>query len=257
MGRQIKLWREGAGLRAAELGSIIGYSENLVFKVEGGRRIPKPEFLDKTDAAVGANGKVSAMKKDVEEARYPRKVRDLAKLEAEAIELGAYAGVVIHGLLQTEEYARALYAQRRPAYAEDDIERLVTARMARQVVFDRRPAPLLTFVQEEATLRRRTGGRMVLRRQLEHLLDLSQLRHVEIQVMPTEAEEHAGLGGSHRILKLKDGKTVGHNEVQLISGLITDPRQVQILEMRYNLIRSQALTPRLSREFIEKLLGET
>ncbi|MER8195420.1 helix-turn-helix transcriptional regulator [Streptomyces microflavus] len=257
VGRQIKLWREGAGLRAAELGSIIGYSENLVFKVEGGRRIPKPEFLDKTDAAVGANGKVSAMKKDVEEARYPRKVRDLAKLEAEAIEIGSYANGVIDGLLQTEEYARALYAQRRPAYAEDDIERLVAARMARQVVFDRRPAPLLTFVQEVATLRRWTGGRMVLRRQLEHLLELSQLRHVEIQVMPMEAEEHAGLGGSHRVLKLVDGKTVGLNEVQLISGLISDPRQVQILDMRYNLLRSQALTPRLSREFIEKLLGET
>ncbi|SBV03521.1 Helix-turn-helix domain-containing protein [Streptomyces sp. Ncost-T6T-1] len=257
VGRQIKLWREAAGLRAAELGLIIGYSENLVFKVEGGRRIPKPEFLDKTDAAVGANGKVSAMKKDVEEARYPRKVRDLAKLEAEAIEIGSYANGVIDGLLQTEEYARALYAQRRPAYAEDDIERLVAARMARQVVFDRRPAPLLTFVQEEATLRRWTGGRMVLRRQLEHLLELSQLRHVEIQVMPMEAEEHAGLGGSHRVLKLMDGKTVGLNEVQLISGLISDPRQVQILDMRYNLLRSQALTPRLSREFIEKLLGET
>ncbi|MEW1627485.1 helix-turn-helix transcriptional regulator [Streptomyces sp. NPDC089173] len=257
VGRQIKLWREGAGLRAAELGTAIGYSENLVFKVEGGRRIPKPEFLDRTDDVVGAGGKISAMKKDVEEARYPKKVRDLTKLEADAVELGAYAGVVIHGLLQTEEYARALYAQRRPAYSEDDIERLVAARMARQVVFDRRPAPLLTFVQEESTLRRQTGGRMVLRRQLEHLLELSQLRHVEIQVMPMEAEEHAGLGGSHRVLKLKDGKTVGHNEVQLISGLITDPRQVQILEMRYNLIRSQALTPRLSREFIEKLLGET
>lgn len=257
VGRQIKLWREGAGLRAAELGSIIGYSENLVFKVEGGRRIPKPEFLDKTDDAVGANGKISAMKKDVEEARYPRKVRDLAKLEAEAIEIGSYANGVIDGLLQTEEYARALYAQRRPAYAEDDIERLVAARMARQVVFDRRPAPLLTFVQEEATLRRWTGGRMVLRRQLEHLLELSRLRHVEIQVMPMDAEEHAGLGGSHRVLKLGDGKTVGLNEVQLISGMISDPRQVQILEMRYNLLRSQALTPRLSREFIEKLLGET
>ncbi|MET9928214.1 MULTISPECIES: helix-turn-helix transcriptional regulator [unclassified Streptomyces] len=257
VGRQIKLWREGAGLRAAELGTAIGYSENLVFKVEGGRRIPKPEFLDRTDDVVGAGGKISAMKKDVEEARYPRKVRDLAKLEADSIEIGAYAGEVIHGLLQTEEYARALYAQRRPAYAEDDIERLVASRMARQVVFDRRPAPLLTFVQEEATLRRRIGGRMVLRRQLEHLLDLSQLRHVEVQVMPMEAEEHAGLGGSHEVIKLKDGKAVGHNEVQLISGLISDPRQVQILEMRYNLIRSQALTPRLSREFIEKLLGET
>ncbi|MFI1246143.1 helix-turn-helix domain-containing protein [Streptomyces anulatus] len=257
VGRQIKLWREAAGMRAAELGTAIGYSENLVFKVEGGRRIPKPEFLDRTDQAVGAGGRISAMKQDVEEARYPKKVRDLTKLEAEAVELGSYAGGVIDGLLQTEEYARALYRERRPAYSEGDIERLVAARMARQVVFDRRPAPLLTFVQEESTLRRRTGGRMVLRRQLEHLLELSHLRHVEIQVMPMEAEEHAGLGGSHRILKLKDGKTVGLNEVQLISGLITDPRQVQILEMRYNLIRSQALTPRLSREFIEKLLGET
>ncbi|MFH9135534.1 helix-turn-helix domain-containing protein [Streptomyces sp. NPDC017524] len=257
VGRQIKLWRESAGLRAAELGTAIGYSENLVFKVEGGRRIPKPEFLDRTDDAVGAGGKIAAMKKDVEEARYPKKVRDLTKLEAESVEIGSYANGVIDGLLQTEEYARALYRERRPAYTEDNIERLVAARMARQVVFDRRPAPLLTFVQEESTLRRRTGGRMVLRRQLEHLLELSQLRHVEIQVMPMEAEEHAGLGGSHRILKLKDGKTVGHNEVQLISGLITNPREVQILEMRYNLIRSQALTPRLSREFIEKLLGET
>ncbi len=158
VGRQIKLWREAAGLRAAELGSLIGYSENMVFKVEGGRRIPQPDFLDRTDTAVGAAGKVAAMKKDVEEARYPRKVRDLAKLEAEAVELGAYAGVVIHGLLQTEEYARALYGQRQPSYTEDDIERLVAARMARQVIFDRRPAPLLTFVQEEATLRRRTGA---------------------------------------------------------------------------------------------------
>ncbi|MFF9080037.1 Scr1 family TA system antitoxin-like transcriptional regulator [Streptomyces rubiginosohelvolus] len=80
---------------------------------------------------------------------------------------------------------------------------------------------------------------------------------LRIHVMPMEAEEHAGLGGSPRVLKLVDGKTVGHNEVQLISGLITGPRQVQILDMRYNLLRSQALTPRLSREFIEKLLGET
>lgn len=75
--------------------------------------------------------------------------------------------------------------------------------------------------------------------------------------MPTEAEENAGPGGSHRVLKLGDGKTLGLNEVQLISGLISDPRQVQILDMRYNLLRPQALTPRLSREFIEKLLGET
>ncbi|WP_371776630.1 helix-turn-helix domain-containing protein [Streptomyces sp. NBC_01438] len=257
VGRQIRLWREAAGLRAAELGEAIGYGENLVYKVEAGTRIAKPEFLDRTDDALGAKGKIAAMKKDVAEARYPKKVRDLAKLEADAVELGSYAADVIDGLLQTEAYARALYRERRPAFTEEQVDGLVAARMARQAIFERRPAPLLTFVQEEATLRRPTGGKMVLRQQLEHLLELSMLRHVEIQVMPTETEEHAGLGGSHEVVKLSDGTAVGHNEVQLTSRLISDPKEVQILEMRYGLIRAQALTPRLSRMFIEKLLGET
>ncbi|MDI9886623.1 helix-turn-helix transcriptional regulator [Streptomyces sp. HNM0645] len=257
VGRQVRLWREAAGMRAAELGAAIGYGENQVYKVETGKRIPKPEFLDRADKALGAGGKLAAMKKDVAEARYPKKVRDLAKLEADAVEMGAYASAVVHGLLQTVEYARALYRERRPAFSEDQVERFVAARMARQSVFERQPAALLTFVQEEATLRRPIGGRMVLRRQLEHLLEVGALRHVEIQVMPTETEEHSGLDGSHRVLKLSDGTAVGYNEVQLTSRLITDPKEVQILEMRYGLIRSQALTPRLSRSFIEKLLGET
>lgn len=124
------------------------------------------------------------MKKDVEEARYPKKVRDLAKLEDEAVELGAYGNHNMHGLLQTPEYTRALFAIRQPAYSEDEIERQVSARMARQRIFERLPAPLLTFVQEEVTLRRPIGGRMVLRRQLEHLLEIGTLRHVRVQVMP-------------------------------------------------------------------------
>ncbi|MGA5558463.1 helix-turn-helix domain-containing protein [Streptomyces lavendulocolor] len=257
VGRQVRLWREAANMRAADLGAAIGYGENQVYKVEAGKRIPKPEFLDRADEVLGAGGKLAAMKKDVAEARYPKKVRDLAKLEADAVEMGAYASVTIHGLLQTEEYARALCGERRPAFSEEEVERRVAARMARQSVFERQPAPLLTFVLEEATLRRPTGGRMVLHRQLERLLQLSSLRHVEIQVMPTETEEHAGLDGSHRVLKLSDGTAVGYNEVQLTSRLISDPKEVQILEMRYGLIRSQALTPRLSRAFVEKLLGET
>ncbi|WP_254706737.1 DUF5753 domain-containing protein, partial [Streptomyces lunaelactis] len=118
-------------------------------------------------------------------------------------------------------------------------------------------APLLTFVQEEATLRRQVGGRMVLRRQLEHLLEMGSLGWVAIQVMPTETGEHAGLAGSLRVLKLKDGTAVGHDEVQLTSRLVSDPKEVQILEMRYGMIRAQALTPRHSLAFIEKLRGET
>ncbi|MER5787744.1 helix-turn-helix transcriptional regulator [Streptomyces sp. NPDC001980] len=256
VGRQIKAWREAAGLRQGELGAAIGYSEEMVSAVERGRRIPKPDFLEKADEVLGASGKLAFMKEDVERARYPKKVRDLAKLEEEAVELGAYANHNMHGLLQTPEYARALFAMRRPAYPEDELERQVAARMARRGVFDRVPLPLLTFVQEEVTLRRPIGGRMVLRQQLEHLLQLGRLRHVEIQVMPTDREDHAGMGGPIRLLKLQDGKTLGHSEAQLHSRVISDPREVQILEMRYGMIRAQALPPRESLTFIEKVLGE-
>ncbi|AXG82509.1 XRE family transcriptional regulator [Streptomyces paludis] len=257
LGRQIKLWRMAAGLSQIEFGVAIGYSENQVYKVEAGKRIPRPEFLDKADKVLKAGGRISAMKADVAVVRYPRKVRNLAKLEAEAVELGAYGNTVVHGLLQTEAYARSLYGLRRPAYDDNELERLVAARLGRQSIFDRRPFPLLTFVQEEAVLRRPVGGRMVLRGQLEHLLKIGKLRHVEIQVMPTSAEEHSGLGGSLQVLKLQNGATVGHNEVQLISRVISDPKEVQILDMRYGMIRSQALRPRESMAFIEKLLGET
>ncbi|MET8173124.1 helix-turn-helix domain-containing protein [Streptomyces clavifer] len=257
VGRQIKLWRESAGLRQAELGAAIGYSEEMVSCVERGRRAPKPEFLDNADRVLEAGGKIAAMRGDVAEARYPKKVRDLARLEDDAVELGAYSNHNMHGLLQTEEYARALFAMRRPAYGEDEIDGHVAARMARQKIFGRRPAPLLTFVLEEVTLRRPIGGRMVLRRQIERLLESGRLRHVEIQVMPTDREEHAGMAGELRVLKIKDGTTVGYSEAQLTSRLISDPREVQILEMRYGMIRAQALTPRESLAFIEKVRGET
>ncbi|MFF6876952.1 helix-turn-helix transcriptional regulator [Streptomyces sp. NPDC012474] len=256
VGRQIKMWREAAGLRQAEFGSAIGYGEEMVSSVERARRIPKPDFLDKADEVLGAGGKLSAMKEDVEKARYPKKVRDLAKLEDEAVELGAYDNHQIHGLLQTPEYAQALYAMRRPAFTEDEIERHVAARMARKAVFDRLPRPLITFVQEESTLRRPIGGRMVLRQQLEHLLAVAALRHVSIQVMPTDREDHAGMAGPFRVLKLQEGKTLGHFEAQLHNRVIDDPRDAQILDMRYGMIRAQALSPRESLAFIEKVLGE-
>ncbi|MFD5448762.1 helix-turn-helix domain-containing protein [Streptomyces sp. NPDC003470] len=256
VGRQIKLWREAAGLRQAELGSAIGYGEDMVSSVERGRRVPKPDFLDRADEVLGAGGKLSTMKEDVEKARYPKKVRDLARLEEEAVELGAYAGHHIHGLLQTPEYARALYAMRRPAYTEEETDRYVSARMARKAVFERVPRPQLTFVQEEVTLRRPLGGRSVLRQQLEHLLEIGSLRHVEIQVMPTDRDDHAGMAGSLQLLKLRGGTAFGHSEAQLHNRVITDPHEVQTLDLRYGIIRAQALTPRESLAFIEKVMGE-
>jgi transcriptional regulator with XRE-family HTH domain len=257
VGRQVKLWRERAGLTQPELGQRIGYGHELISSVERGRRGPKPEFLDGVDDVLGANGLLKAFKVDLERARYPRKVSNLAKLEAEAVSMGAYSNHNIHGLLQTEDYARALYQMRRPLLNEETIDRYVAARMARQEVFTRWPAPILSFVQEEVTLRRPLGGRAVMRGQLERLLELGKLRNVEIQVMPTDREDHAGMGGELRLLETPNGPTVGHVSVQHFDRLTTDRSEIMTLETRYGIIRAQALTPRESLAFIEKVLGET
>ncbi|MBM7438574.1 transcriptional regulator with XRE-family HTH domain [Streptomyces sp. HB132] len=257
VGRQIKAWRESAGMRAGEFGAAIGYGEDLVFKVEGGRRIPRPEFLDRADEVLGAGGKLAMLKREMAEARYPKKVRELAKLEAQAVELLAYGDHNLHGLLQTAEYARALFEMRLPAYEPEAVEQAVAARVARQTIFERSPSPALSFVQEEATLRRPLGGTMVLRRQLEHLLSLSRLRQVAIQVMPISCEEHAGMQGETQVLKFKDGTALGRSEGAFNGRAVSDPKQLRILELRYGMIRAQALTPRESLAFIEQLLGET
>ncbi|MYT39582.1 helix-turn-helix domain-containing protein [Streptomyces sp. SID8356] len=257
VGRQIKAWREAAGMRAAEFGAAMGYGEDLVYKVEGGRRIPRPEFMDSADGVLGAGGKLAAMKADIAEVRYPKKIRDLAKLEARAAELAAYGSHNLHGLLQTEEYARALLGTRRPVLSRDELERALAGRMARHAIFDRAPGPELSFIQEEASLRRPIGGVAVWRRQLENLLRVGELPFVDIQVMPTSRWDHPGTGGRIQVLKFPDGSAVGRADDEFAGRPISHPKQLRILELRYGQIRARALTPEESRTFIEQLLGET
>ncbi|MGA4849134.1 helix-turn-helix domain-containing protein [Streptomyces sp. G5(2025)] len=257
VGHHLKLRREAAGLRVAEFADAVGYGEDMVRKIERGVRIPRPEYLDMADGVLRAEGLVSAMKPKMREARYPKKVRQLAKLEERAVEVCLYSNHNIHGLLQTAEFAGALLGTRRPAYSDEELERLVAARMARQSIFGRSPAPELSFVQEEVTLRRPIGGRMVLRRQLERLLEVGELRNVEIQVMPTACGDHPGTGGLIELLKFRDGTAMARSDGEFGGRPVSDPKRVRILELRYGIIRAQALTPQASRAFIEGVLRET
>ncbi|PZG89473.1 transcriptional regulator, partial [Streptomyces sp. NTH33] len=234
-----------------------GYGEDLVYKIEGGKRIPREEYLDKADEVLGARGLISATWEDVRKVRYPKSVRALADLEAKAVEIGVYVGLSIHGLLQTPEHARALFEAWQPPYSEEEVEHLVAARMARKSIFKRSPAPALSFVLEEATLRRRVGGTMVWHQQLEHMLEVGRLRNVTLQVMPTSAGAHPGLDGRIEVLKFADGTAAGRSDGAFNGRPTSDPKQLRILELRYGTIRAQALTPRESLAFIERMLGET
>ncbi|MEU9641829.1 helix-turn-helix transcriptional regulator [Streptomyces sp. NPDC048188] len=257
VGRQLKLRREAVGMRAGDFGKAVGYGEDLVYKIEGGKRIPRPEYLERADELLGAGGLLAAMKEDVAKVRYPKKVRDLAQMEARAVEIGVYENSNIAGLLQTTEYARALFESWQPAYTPEDLERLVAARIARQVVYERSPAPALSFVLEEGTLRRKVGGTMVRRQQFERLLEVGRMNSVTLQVMPMDSGPHSGMSGRIEVLKFDDGTAVGRSDGAFNGRPTHDPRQLRILELRYGTIRAQALPPRESLAFIEQLLGDT
>nr|WP_202517625.1 MULTISPECIES: helix-turn-helix transcriptional regulator [unclassified Streptomyces] len=255
VGRLLRVCREAAGLRPGELAEVLGYGEDLIRKIERGQRIPRPEFLDKADHVLHANGHLRAFMEDMRRARYPKKVRRLKELEDRAVEMLLYSNHNIHGLLQTAEYMTALYEVRQPPLARDVIEREVAGRTGRQSVFGREPVPSLSFIQEQVTLERPIGGKTVLRRQLEHLLEISQLRNVSIQVMPTEREDHAGMHGLLEVLKFADGTAIGRSDGAFNGRPVESPRDLRILELRYGMMRTQALPPRESRAFIEHALG--
>ncbi|GGX57055.1 transcriptional regulator [Streptomyces minutiscleroticus] len=257
VGRQLRLRREAAGMRAADFATAVGYGEDLVYKIEGGRRIPRPEYLDTADGVLGAGGLVAAVKEDVKKVRYPKKVRDLAQLEARAAEIGVYECSSIAGLLQTPAYARALFEVRQPPYPAEEVDRLVAARMARLSVFDRSPAPSLSFVLEEATLRRKVGDTMVRKQQFERLLEAGRLNSVTLQVMPMDSVAHPGMSGRIELLKFEDGTAVGRSDGAFNGRPASDLRQLRVLELRYGTIRAQALPPGETLAFIEQLLGET
>ncbi|WP_329526660.1 helix-turn-helix domain-containing protein [Streptomyces sp. NBC_01462] len=255
-GRQLKLLRVRAGLERPEFGKLTGYAGQSIASFEQGRRIPSPRFIDRADEVLDAGGVLKALKEEVGRAQYPAFFRDMARLEASAVGLCVYAAHAVPGLLQAEEYAGAVFRMQRPLLDDDIIEQRLAARMLRQDIFTRRPAPLLSFIIEEVVLRKPIGGRAVLREQLEQILLVGQNRNVEIQIMPTEREDHAGLGGPFNLIDTAEGRRIAYTEVQDDSRLYTGAGKIRELEARYGILRSQALTPCESLAFIEELLGE-
>ncbi|MFJ7903886.1 helix-turn-helix domain-containing protein [Streptomyces sp. NPDC096198] len=256
-GRQLKRLRTWSGMGRAELGARTGYSESTIASYEQGRRIPPRNFIVQSDEVLDAHGVLLEMVDEMERAQYPPFFQDAANLEKEAVEWHVYDARVVNGLLQTEEYARAVFTMGRPLLDEETVEQRVTARLARQVFFSRKPSPITSFVIEESVLRGRLGGRAIARGQLEQILLISQLRNVAIQVMPTDREEHAALTGPFTLIETTQGRRIAYVEAYKYSRLYTDRTTVRELEEKYSLLRAQALTPRESLAFVEKLLGET
>ncbi|THA29851.1 XRE family transcriptional regulator [Streptomyces sp. A1277] len=262
LGRQLKFLRERAGMSQKELATATHCGEDLISAMERGVRTPQPEFLILADRALNTGGLLEAAADEVREAlarsrtRHPGWFRDFARTEAEAVALHDYNNQVIPGLLQTEEYARAVFTQRRPLLDEQTIEKRVADRMARQQIFERWPAPTLSFIVEEAVLQRPIGGRAVHRAQLQRLLTVGRMRTVELQVMTTDRTEHPSLNASFTLVTPRGRPEAAYTETYGYGRLITDPAEVRVFTERFGIMRAQALSPRETLTLIEKMLGD-
>ncbi len=262
LGKQLKLMRERAGLNQREFGQLVGYGPDQISAMERGVRTPRPEFLRRADEILGSNGMFIAVIPEVEEAmtkartRHPEWYRGYASLEAQAVSLHDYSTMGVLGLLQTEDYARAVFTQRHPPLDEETIEKRVADRLSRQHIFEQWPPPEFSFVIEQAVLERPIGGPKVHKDQLRQLLRIGRRRNVQLQIMPTGREDHPSLGGSFTLLIPKGKEQVAYMEIQGYPKLISDREQVRVLAARYGIIRAQALNPYESLDLIEKMLEE-
>ncbi|MFG2893114.1 Scr1 family TA system antitoxin-like transcriptional regulator [Streptomyces sp. NPDC048248] len=254
-GKQSRYLREQRGMTRRELSALVPYSESLIAMVERGERPPKPGYVDAIDAALGANGLLRVLIPDVAEKHHPAWAEEYVKLQAEALALHAYSTHFLHGLLQTEEYARAVFRSVRPSMEDDEIERSVQARLATQILLTRKPSCRMTFVLEEPALLRKMGGQAVWEGELRNLVKLSELHNLQLQVMPLARETHAGLDGPMTLLETPEHQTIGYVEGQQGSYFLTEPDDISAMSHRYGTIRSQALDAEASRALIQRLLA--
>jgi transcriptional regulator with XRE-family HTH domain len=255
-GAVVQALREHAGLSREEFADRVRFSKHTVASVELGRRMPDPALVDRAEEVLGNTG---ALRKAAGHlARQPGLAawfRQWARMEAAAITLCTYECRMIPGLLQTEAYARQLFDDELPPLKDEQIEAQWVARADRQQLLRERPNTAFSFIIEEHLFLRRTGGTAATRELVDHVLRISELRNVEIQIMPLVRESHAGLHGPMQLLETPDNKWFAYTEAPESGQLLSDPKIVSVLQKRYARMRSQALTLGDSVSLLQRMRG--
>jgi hypothetical protein len=179
-------------------------------------------------------------------------------LETAASVIRTFELQFVHGLFQTEDYARAVTLLGHTAAPADEIDRRVSLRLKRQDLLASPQPPQVWSVLDEGALRRPVGGRRVMRAQLEHLAEVARLRHVSIQVVPFDRGGHAAAGGSFTVLRFSEPEVpdVVYLE-QLTSALYLDKLEDvdHYLEVM-NHLSTEALTPAQTVKFVTELIQD-
>ncbi|MGW6818447.1 helix-turn-helix domain-containing protein [Streptomyces sp. NPDC055005] len=251
-GSELRRLREDAGLTQGQLGDIIFCAGSLVGQIETARKVPTREFSERADAALVTGGVFSRLVGLVLRSQLPTWFQAYADMEAKAAYISTYQSQLVYGLLQTEEYARAVLATGLP----DNLEELLGARMERHRLLGKEQPPMVWVVLDEAVLHRPIGDREIMRSQLAHLLSFRGNRWVRVQVLPVEAGEHAGLIGSFNTLRFDNDPDLVYTE-DLISGHMTaNPDTVKEAALRYAHLQAAALSVECSAALIVRVMEE-
>nr|WP_202458431.1 helix-turn-helix transcriptional regulator [Streptomyces sp. SID5464] len=244
--------REAAGLTQKQLGEILNYTGSLVGQIETARKVPTPEFSERVDAALGTDGMFSRLVELVLRSQLPAWFRQVAELEARAVEMCTFHTHLVHGLLQTKAYASAVLG----ALDRTDLDDRISARLARQRIFEKGEPTVFWAVISEAALYQEIGGREIMRGQLARLLSFEGNPRINVQVLPFSSGAHAGLQGSFDLFRFDSDPDIVYTEGYGSGHPTANPDTVKDCSLRYDHLQAAALSLRESAELIRRVMEE-
>lgn len=269
LGSQLRRLREARGITREKAGYSIRASESKISRMELGRVSFKTRDVEDLLTLYGITDEAEresllSLAREANVAGWWHSYTDVLPswfptyvgLEGAASLLRVYEVQFVHGLLQTEDYARAVVRRGMKGASPADVDRRVALRMERQKHLLADNAPEFHIVLDEASLRRPYGDRRVMRGQLQHLIDLSERPNVRLQVMPFSFGGHSGESGAFTILSFPDAdlSDVVYLE-QLTSALYLDKREdVAQYEQALKELQQDSPGPDESRDLLRGLL---
>ncbi|MFD9109244.1 helix-turn-helix domain-containing protein [Streptomyces bottropensis] len=256
-GARVRRLRTAAGLTQAELGARTHVVSTRITQIEraSGAK-PTLELTRALDAVLGADDLLVELWPYVYREAFPDWSRKFMEYSERAVAVREYAAHVVPGLLQTEDYARAVLSVGRTLGSKEQLEERVALRMGRQERLGTPDRPELWVVLDEAVLRRPVGGREVMGEQLARLLGTAVKPHITVQVLPFDQGEHDALGGSLTVLTMPDGSEIAYTEGAHYGQLIEDPDEARSFALTYDRLRAAALPPLMSLGMIRSVMED-
>jgi transcriptional regulator with XRE-family HTH domain len=258
-GAEVRLAREAARLTLAELGATVPCDGSTVSKVEAGLLAPTERFAEACDEAFPhMAGWFSRFYHDCQawdNGPFPRWFEDWLAAEKQAATLRIWEPLVVPGLLQTAEYAQALFVAAQADISDEALELSVTARIGRQRIFDKPGRPNVLVVLDELVLHRLIGTPKITYDQLVQVADMSARPYISVQVVPAGTGAHAGLDGAFAIATVDGNPDIMH--IDAVEGLtIETSATVRKAAIVFDRVRSDALPRSASRDLILKVAEE-